>query len=94
DIACRFDLIRRKQLWIRLVIILSTFYAVLYCSGLVGRIVKQIYHQVYMDYIVGPVAGYLATGTFSWRILIAPALAAVIITILLYIAVKQRRKKL
>ncbi|MDR3108694.1 MAG: hypothetical protein LBU65_03260, partial [Planctomycetaceae bacterium] len=39
DIACRFDLIRRKQLWIRLVIILSTFYAVLYCSGLVGRIV-------------------------------------------------------
>jgi hypothetical protein len=95
DIACRVDLIRRKQLWIRLVIMLSVFCAVLVSLGwTVKKIISIVYFDIYVTYIVGPVAHYISTGTFSWAMLIAPTMAVITITILLYIAVKQRRKKL
>ncbi|GHT24627.1 hypothetical protein FACS189419_09600 [Planctomycetales bacterium] len=95
DITCRIGWIRRKQRWIRLVIILGTLCAAALLVGWTGkRIRTQIYYGLYLTYIVNPISHYMIAGIWDWKILIAPSMVIVTIAVLLYLAVKYRKPKL
>ncbi|GHT18580.1 hypothetical protein FACS1894189_6650 [Planctomycetales bacterium] len=96
DFVCRFDFIRirQKRQQIRFIIVLGTLCALALLGGLAGITVQRwLHYNVYMEYIVGPIADYFATGTWNWRMLITPVIAVVTIAFLLYIAVKYRKPK-
>ncbi|MDR1963186.1 MAG: hypothetical protein LBQ50_05365 [Planctomycetaceae bacterium] len=94
DLVCRFDFIRRKRGWIRFVIVLGILCWLVWLSGWTGiRFRRQIYYGIYMTYIVGPIANYMITGIWDWKMLIAPVMAIVTIISLLYFAIKNRRPK-
>ncbi|MDR0609148.1 MAG: hypothetical protein LBG58_03485 [Planctomycetaceae bacterium] len=95
DFLCCFDFIRRRCRWIRLTIVLGVISCLLLLSGWTARKIRlQIYFGIYMAYIVGPIADYIVTGNWSWKMLIAPVIAGIIIVFLLRIIIKHRRKKL
>ncbi|MDR1964121.1 MAG: hypothetical protein LBQ50_10115 [Planctomycetaceae bacterium] len=94
DILCRFDFFRRERRWIRLIIVLGILGGVALLAGWTAkRIRRRIYYGIYMTYIVGPIANYMITGIWDWKMLIAPMMAVVTITVLLYIAIKYRKQK-
>lgn len=53
---------------------------------------KRIYYRFYEGCIIGPISSYLVDGTTSWKLLIPPILAIATISVLLYIAYRQRKK--
>jgi hypothetical protein len=94
DFLCRFDFIRQYRYRIRLVIILGVLCSVAILTGWTLRTVRRyIYYNLYMAYIVGPIANYMVTGILSWKMLIAPIMAVITIVVLLFIALKHRRQK-
>jgi hypothetical protein len=95
DFLFYFDFIRQYRYRIRLVIVLGILGWLVVLSGWTARKIRmQIYFGIYMAYIVGPIANYMVTGIWSWKILIAPTMAIITIVILLFIALKHRRQKL
>jgi hypothetical protein len=95
DFLCRFDFIRRYRLRIRLIIVAAVFCAIAVLTGRTLRVIRMyIYYNLYMAYIVGPIANYMVTGIWSWKMLIAPTMTIITIVVLLFIAYKHRRQKL
>jgi hypothetical protein len=95
DFICYFDFVRKYRFRIRLVIVLGVLACLLLLSGWTARKIRmQIYFGIYMAYIVGPIANYMVTGIWSWKMLITPVIAGTIIVFLLRIIIKHRRQKL
>jgi hypothetical protein len=90
-----FTVIRKKRIWIRLIIVLAVFYGLAFFSGgwSFQKIGKEIYFSIYLAYVIGPTANYMATGIWNWKMFVMPVSALVMIVFLLYITVKNRRKK-
>ncbi len=84
-----FSYIAKKQHRIKPGIIVVTL---LYAAWTGLRWQRKI-HGLYMLHIVGPGAQYAIDGTWSWKLLIAPTLALVVIASLIYVAYTQRKKR-
>ncbi len=89
----RFEIVRRRQGWIKVLIITGTLCWVAWLGGWTAlRVRRMIYQQLYVAYIMGPISQYLVDGTMSWKLLISPTLAVIVIGSLLYVAHKQQKK--
>ncbi len=86
-----FSYIAKKQHRIKPGIIVVTLLYAAWLAGWTGLRWQRKIHGLYMLHIVGPGAQYAIDGTFSWKLLIAPTLALVVIASLIYVAYKHRR---
>ncbi|MDR1477980.1 MAG: hypothetical protein LBJ00_03470 [Planctomycetaceae bacterium] len=95
DFAGYFSIIRKIRVWIRLVIALAVFYgvAVLSWDWSFQKLGREFYFSIYIAYVIGPTANYMATGIWDWKMFIMPVSAFATVAFLLYITIKNRRKK-
>ena len=88
-----FSYIAKKQHRIKPGIIVVTLLYAAWLAGWAGLRFRRMVYQLYLLHIVAPGAQYAIDGTFSWKLLIAPTLALVVIASLIYVAYKQRKKR-
>jgi multisubunit Na+/H+ antiporter MnhB subunit len=88
----------RKCRWLRPFVVLLTMlitllFIIKFNYLICQEIVKWIYNNVYLNYIILPATNYMTMGVWSWRILVLPVVGIVTIIVALLIAKKYRRKK-
>lgn len=90
----RITWITKKQRWIKSgIVVVVLCWTAWFAGWTLMSLRRRIYYQLYVAYIMGPIALYIADGTTSWKLLISPTLAIVAIASLLYVAYSQRRKR-
>jgi len=94
DLVSRFDFIKRNLLRTRIGIIIAVLcWTAWLCGWTDIAFRRQIYYEFYLKCIIEPISAYQVSGTWSWKLLIIPTFGVVTISLLLFIAYQQRKKK-